>query len=1850
MKNIFTYLYTCTWEKCAIRRNIFNRGNGCPLWVVLLIALSGALFAISCADSPIDPGDFFTAPEPIGTLNASSSDASSVTLNWDPPNSSDAAQIEIRWTPEDGEAQPKIVPADSIGAIITGLNTGVEYTFSIAVVDEAGNTSNITKMNVATTIIFDSESYAFTGVAHSSGSTVGSVLAIFDSKNGAFLQYDIIPNTDADADTNTDADADANTDADADTNTDGDLFNINPGTGAITVGDNDLATETEYTFSVRAKSSKGGSGTVPVTVNTTSGAVIFSNAPYIFSNSKYNAQSEVGTVSAMVDSSSATISSYQIFNNNDGTPVDVLPNEDATFFAIDANGVITVGDIPLDTNTSYTFSVRATSSEDTSAVVVVTVMTVLAPISFNESVYAFSNIARAANTSVGTVVAMVDSGNADIASYEIVASSDGANFVIDTNSGAITVGNSAIAPNTTYTFMVRATSSEGTNAEVTVTASTALAAVTFPNTNAPYVFADGSHQSGSTVGIVSATVDSVTATIASYAIVSGVDDGALFAIDATSGIITVGGNALTPGDTYAFSVIATTSEGATATVRVMVSSVGLDTTAPNPVTDLVADTVAGTSNIALTWKNSSSADATFVRIDWMLSGLLTVIGTDTLPVSAPSVVQSTTITGLNSEIAYTFRVVVLDNAVDTAGDANPNTSAAESVSKTTLDTTPPKTVTGVGAVPISGSSSVLLTWTDSDSADATAGVHIEWRFDGVSEGNPLGSVSVAQGVEMATIAGLNSEQGYIFTLQAEDTAGNLSGPVPKSVTTLDADAPAAVKDFKAENTGTDGTQVLLRWTDSISADVAFVRIAWRLGTATTGAPINSERFVASGPTTRIISGLTSETEYTFTIIVEDNAVDVNGNPLPNDSAAVSASVTTPDVTAPDAVDDVFATPVAGSTDIKVKWTDSSSSDVTEVRITWVPTDGMDASDDDSVKPGEEKATISATRSKVEYTVTLVAVDAAGNESLSRSAMVTTADIHPPAAVTAVQATPLPSGTEVELTWVGSTSYDVTGDQTIRWSTSAAGAVGGSKNVDKNDTSTTISNLVFDTEYRFFIRVTDGENTTETSGITVHTEPNPVDADGDGLIDIDELIELHNMRYNLDGTSYKTSSTATGVLCGRDGSIACSGYELTAELNFDADGDGRTWNQTTLLLDLGDHNASYFGVTRTDAGGWGPIGDATTPFSTVFEGNGFAIRGLAVKRSEKYLGMFGRIDESAVIRNVRLIDSLVDYNGDNTTTDLIGTLVGHNRKGTIIASSASGVVDGSGGTAGVGDHIGGLVGENNGVIIASYAHSDAIGASRGDSVGGLVGYNHRLSDPVIKAVIIASYATGDVDGGMGFRDRSGGLVGRNTDIIIASYATGDVTDPDAGVHDDRVGGLVGAHSGTIINASYATGDVTGGENRGALLGSGSSNVTDSYGFGTTVRTGNGNNGTGAPKRFGRRGGPPIRSAAELFMENTPMDNWNAAGMKTLDAWDLGDRTQAPVLRYADYDGGLDDYGCGDESTAKIVIPSRVPFGDGLVDVVCGSTPLPEQPEQGDRCPTGFVHAGTACVPPASTWTERTSGTTNNLRNIAYGNGTWVVVGESGTTRTATDPTGTWTANNNVISNTGLAYGNGTWVATGFRSAIRTSTNPTGTWTARANSATRDLHGIAYADSTWVVVGSYDNGSGTIHTATDPTGTWTAHNGGLANLREVAYGGGTWVAVGGDPSFRPGATRNIFTATDPTDTWTARIETRDDAGLGAIAYYGGTWVAVGEEGTILTATDPTDTWTARTSGTSVYLIGVTYANGIWVAVGEEGTILTATDPTDTWTARTSGTDENLHDVTYANNTWIVVGDDGTILTAP
>ena len=336
-----------------------------------------------------------------------------------------------------------------------------------------------------------------------------------------------------------------------------------------------------------------------------------------------------------------------------------------------------------------------------------------------------------------------------------------------------------------------------------------------------------------------------------------------------------------------------------------------------------------------------------------------------------------------------------------------------------------------------------------------------------------------------------------------------------------------------------------------------------------------------------------------------------------------------------------------------------------------------------------------------------------------------------------------------------------------------------------------------------ITYTDNDTTTQTMDI---------DKNDNGLIEICDLEGLNEIRYQLDGTGYTTSTDAMKITDGCPSGV-CRGYELTRSLDF----------ETTSSYRVGNINTEW---TTND--GWQAIGRfPSMPFRAIFDGNDHTISNLMINStSTHFVGLFG-FAENSEINNLGLLD--VNIKGGNR----IGALVGTNR-GSITNSYATGSVDGGsriGGLVGQsrgsitnsyaavnvdseGDNVGGLAGSSSANINNSYATGSVTGS--GDNIGGLAGF-HNVGD------ITDSYATGDVEGKS---DNAGGLVGRNRGKITRGYATGSVT-----WSATNAGGLVGWNQGRVFD-SYAAGDVSGGrDNAGGLAGhNDSGSIRGSYATG------------------------------------------------------------------------------------------------------------------------------------------------------------------------------------------------------------------------------------------------------------------------------------------------------------------------------------------------------------------------------------------------------------------------------------
>ena len=255
-----------------------------------------------------------------------------------------------------------------------------------------------------------------------------------------------------------------------------------------------------------------------------------------------------------------------------------------------------------------------------------------------------------------------------------------------------------------------------------------------------------------------------------------------------------------------------------------------------------------------------------------------------------------------------------------------------------------------------------------------------------------------------------------------------------------------------------------------------------------------------------------------------------------------------------------------------------------------------------------------------------------------------------------------------------------------------------------------------------------------SGVEISGGGSKADHDGDGLIDIYTAGMLNKIRHNLAGESYKTSTQATGNVDGCPAS-GCNGYELTAHIDLLSLLD----TNENRSIDTKDETvgAKTHEVIDTGAGkdtSWVPIGNASAPFTSTFEGNNHTIANLWVNiasstNNDVYAGLFGVTGGTVVIRNIGVVSGSI-HASSSSVHAISGGLVGSSLTGpgsslTITNCSFAGSGGVSTSSTSASSDTGGLVGISNGSLMITNCHfSGSAGVSASydgsSSTGGLVG--------------------------------------------------------------------------------------------------------------------------------------------------------------------------------------------------------------------------------------------------------------------------------------------------------------------------------------------------------------------------------------------------------------------------------------------------------------------------------------------------------------------------------------------------
>jgi len=215
--------------------------------------------------------------------------------------------------------------------------------------------------------------------------------------------------------------------------------------------------------------------------------------------------------------------------------------------------------------------------------------------------------------------------------------------------------------------------------------------------------------------------------------------------------------------------------------------------------------------------------------------------------------------------------------------------------------------------------------------------------------------------------------------------------------------------------------------------------------------------------------------------------------------------------------------------------------------------------------------------------------------------------------------------------------------------------------------------------------------------TLHAENgrSDYDLDDDGLIEINDLQDLNEIRNHLDGAALYGSSDGCPV-------EGCVGFELTTDLDFDTNGDD--------VLDAAD---SFW----NDGEGWSALGDYTNRFQAIFEGNGHTLSNLMINRpGSSYQGLFGYLRD-AQIRNIALRGPLTSVTGRG----YIGLLAGYATNSTLSQLIGNGDVTGISRDY----YTGGLLGFANVVQLDTCVYAGNVSA-QGPYVGGLMGVGNDSS--------------------------------------------------------------------------------------------------------------------------------------------------------------------------------------------------------------------------------------------------------------------------------------------------------------------------------------------------------------------------------------------------------------------------------------------------------------------------------------------------------------------------------------------
>jgi hypothetical protein len=762
-------------------------------------------------------------------------------------------------------------------------------------------------------------------------------------------------------------------------------FRIDSATGEVSIIESpDHELQASYNFTVAA-TDLAGNKSEPLTVDVTINDLDDSSPTFVSADSISAIDENTGAGQVIY-----TANADDSGDISDGVTYSLTGDSDSALEIDSISGQVTLLDNPdYEAQSSYSFTVVATdqagnSSEGLTLNVEVNNLDDTAP------EITSADTAEAINENSGAMqviyIATADD-SLDIESgaltFSLTDYSD-SELAIDAITGEVTLSDDAnYEAKSQYSFAVVATDAAGNVSEAQ---SVTLDINNLDEVAATITSSDSvtiNENSGSDQVVYTATADD-SADISdgvTFSLAEGSDSA--LSIDAVTGEVTLADNPdYEAQSSYSITVIATDAAGNASQQVVNVGINNLDEVAPSITSGNLADSVdenSGANQFVYTAIADDSADTS--------DGVTFSLADDSLGFSIDADTGAVT---TNSDFEASFEDAQSQSFVVVATDAAGNASEqVVNIAINNLDEVAPSITSGNLADSVnenSGADQIVYTATADDSADTSDGVTFNLTDD--SLGFSIDADTGAVTTNSDFVADFESSETQSFTVIAIDAAGNSSEQVVTiAVNNLDEVAPNITSGDSAssidENSGED--QVIYTATADDSGDVS-EGVTFSLSEdSDTALSIDAETGAV------ILSGdpdYEAQAQYNFTVIATDAADNVSEQAVTleiNNLDEVAPTITSSDTA--DAIDEN-----TGAGQVVYTAIADDSQDISE-SITFSLGEGSDAALSIDSETGEVSLSIDPDyETQSEYQFSVIATDAAGNQSAAQGATLTIDDI------------------------------------------------------------------------------------------------------------------------------------------------------------------------------------------------------------------------------------------------------------------------------------------------------------------------------------------------------------------------------------------------------------------------------------------------------------------------------------------------------------------------------------------------------------------------------------------------------------------------------------------------------------------------------------------------------------------------------------------------------------------------------------------------------------------------------------------------------------------------------------------